>query len=242
MHFFSNLFWYRTPHVSDRFTVHHEESSIVYTAIGICHTVMLSASEIRILNVYIYIYRVICKSLRDFRPLRCSSRDGHAEGKHVNRGRDTPKFPPYLTGARYVHPWTITTDSVLANSKIRSAFFFPVHAMFRRDCPLAVKPASATWNLVHKKNLERFSTYWYVPFCCVFLGCCAAEFANSGGTYELPCIIKAKGGPRTDPWGTHCFISLCKDLYICWFLPVFSVKYCNKLWSIRKLKFYSMAL
>ena len=39
MHYFSNLFWYRTLHVSDRFTVHHQESSTVHTAIGICHTV-----------------------------------------------------------------------------------------------------------------------------------------------------------------------------------------------------------
>ena len=50
-------------------------------------------------------YRVIHKSLRDFRPLRYSSRNGHAQGEHVNRGRDTPKFLSYLTGARYVHPW-----------------------------------------------------------------------------------------------------------------------------------------
>ena len=28
----------RTLHVSDRFTVHHQESSTVYTAIGVCHT------------------------------------------------------------------------------------------------------------------------------------------------------------------------------------------------------------
>ena len=41
-------------------------------------------------------YRVIHKSLRDFRPLRYSSRDGHAEGEHVNRGRDTPNFCPTL--------------------------------------------------------------------------------------------------------------------------------------------------
>ena len=41
-------------------------------------------------------YRVIHKSLRDFRPLRYSSRDGHAEGEHVNRGRDTPIFCPTL--------------------------------------------------------------------------------------------------------------------------------------------------
>ena len=41
-------------------------------------------------------YRVIHKSLRDFRTLRYSSRDGHAEGEHVNRGRDTPSFCPTL--------------------------------------------------------------------------------------------------------------------------------------------------
>ena len=50
-------------------------------------------------------YMVIHKSLRDFRPLRYSSRDGHAEGEHVNRERDTPKFLSYLTGPRYVQPW-----------------------------------------------------------------------------------------------------------------------------------------
>jgi hypothetical protein len=38
------------------------------------------------------IYRVIHKSLRDVRLLRYSSRDGHAEVEHVNRGRDTPSF------------------------------------------------------------------------------------------------------------------------------------------------------
>jgi hypothetical protein len=39
MHF-SNLFviWYRNLHASDRFIVHYQESSTVYTAIGICHT------------------------------------------------------------------------------------------------------------------------------------------------------------------------------------------------------------
>ena len=37
MHYFSNLFWYWTLHVSYRFIVHHQESSTVYTAIGIFH-------------------------------------------------------------------------------------------------------------------------------------------------------------------------------------------------------------
>jgi len=41
-------------------------------------------------------YRVIHKSVRDFRPLRYSSRDSHADGEHVNRGRDTPIFCPTL--------------------------------------------------------------------------------------------------------------------------------------------------
>ena len=41
-------------------------------------------------------YRVIHKSLGDFRSLRYSIQDGHAEGEHVNRGRDTPIFCPTL--------------------------------------------------------------------------------------------------------------------------------------------------
>jgi hypothetical protein len=77
--------------------------------------------------------------------------------------------------------------AVLADSKTQNASLIPVHAMFRHDCPLTVKLASTQWNLVNKINLERFCTYWYVPFCCVCLGCCAAEFESSGGTYELPC-------------------------------------------------------
>jgi hypothetical protein len=40
--------------------------------------------------------RVIHKSLRYFRPLRFSSRDGHAEEEHINRGRGTPIFCPTL--------------------------------------------------------------------------------------------------------------------------------------------------
>ena len=41
-------------------------------------------------------YSVIHKSLRDFRTLRYSSREGHAEGEHVNRGTDTPSSCPTL--------------------------------------------------------------------------------------------------------------------------------------------------
>jgi hypothetical protein len=81
------------------------------------------------------IYGVIHKSLRDFRPLRYSSRDGHAEGEHVNRGRETASFCPTLQvldmctlgDAADVKFWQIP--------KTQAAYLFPVHAMFRHDCP-----------------------------------------------------------------------------------------------------------
>jgi hypothetical protein len=47
------------------------------------------------LEAYV-LQRVIHKSLRDFRPLRYSIRDGHVEGEHVIRGRETPSFWPTL--------------------------------------------------------------------------------------------------------------------------------------------------
>jgi hypothetical protein len=52
--------------------------------------------EERVLYMNTYLYRVIHKSLRDFRPLWYSNRDGHAEEGHVNRGGDTPSFCPNL--------------------------------------------------------------------------------------------------------------------------------------------------
>jgi hypothetical protein len=61
------------------------------------------------------------------------------------------------------HRCTITIDSVLANSKTQDAFLFPFHAMFRHDCPLAVKPTSTPRRILDKKKLERFVTYWYAP-------------------------------------------------------------------------------
>jgi hypothetical protein len=55
--------------------------------------------------------------------------------------------------------------AILTDSKIQNASLFHVHAMFRHDCPLAVKPASRPRSLVHtKKNLEKFSTFWYATF------------------------------------------------------------------------------
>jgi hypothetical protein len=61
-------------------------------------------------------------------------------------------FLSYLTGARYILRCTVTIDSVLANSKTQNAFLFPVHATFRHDCPLTVRPTSTPRRLVHKKT------------------------------------------------------------------------------------------
>jgi hypothetical protein len=57
-------------------------------------------------------YEVIRISLRDFRPLRYSSRDGHAEGEHVNTGRYNPSFCPTLQVqlARCVDFWGFLTN------------------------------------------------------------------------------------------------------------------------------------
>jgi hypothetical protein len=69
-----------------------------------------------------------------------------------------------------------------------NAFLFPVHAMFRHDCPLVVKPASTPRRLGHKQKFERFCTYWYAPLRRDHPGYCTAEVGNPGGTYELLCI------------------------------------------------------
>jgi len=49
MHNIANLFlfWNNTLHVSDRLSVHHQESKTVYTALGICHTGSVAAWSIR---------------------------------------------------------------------------------------------------------------------------------------------------------------------------------------------------
>ena len=47
---------------------------------------------------------------------------------------------------------TVTTDSVLANSKTHNAFLFTVNAIFLHDYPLAVEPGSTPRPLVHKKT------------------------------------------------------------------------------------------
>ena len=57
----------------------------------------------------------------------------------------------------HVVTWQMSNLAILANSKAQNASLFPVHAMFRHDCPLAMKPASRPRRLVHKKKTWRDS-------------------------------------------------------------------------------------
>jgi len=113
------------------------------------------------------IYRVIHKSIRDFRPLRYSSRDGHTEGEHVNRGTDTPSFYPTLQVLDMSKLGDVA-DVNPAKSKTQNAFVFTVHAMFRHDCPLAVKPASTPRRLVHTHK-KKLGVLLYLLICSFLL-------------------------------------------------------------------------
>jgi hypothetical protein len=123
------------------------------------------------LAIPLCIYRVIHKSLRDFRRLRYSSRDGHDDraggGGGINRGRDAPSFCGSVWHTVGTLRCTVTIDSVLANCKTQDAFLFPVHAMFRHGCPLAVKPASTPRRLLPRKTLGQI-LYLLI---CSFLLC-----------------------------------------------------------------------
>jgi len=50
-------FWNRTLHVSDSFSVHRQDSSTVYAAIGICHTgyadCLLASSQHNLYDIYL---------------------------------------------------------------------------------------------------------------------------------------------------------------------------------------------
>jgi hypothetical protein len=67
--------------------------SLIHKIVAAVSVVFIVMNINRKVKQHFYInptYRVIHNSLRDFR------RDGHAEGEHVNRGRDTPSFCPTL--------------------------------------------------------------------------------------------------------------------------------------------------
>jgi hypothetical protein len=86
------------------------------------------------IDIYIYI-QVIHKSLRDIRPLLYSSRDGHTEGKHVTRGRDTPIFCPTLQ--------VLDSSFLLCLSWLLCSRF----RKFRRDYDLPGWLSVISWNI-----------------------------------------------------------------------------------------------
>jgi hypothetical protein len=53
-------FWNRTLHVSDRFSVHHQESTTAYRAISICHTgyanCLLASSQHNLYDINLLLY------------------------------------------------------------------------------------------------------------------------------------------------------------------------------------------
>ena len=111
-------------------------------------------------------YRVIHKSLRDLRPLLYSSRDGHAEGEHVNRGTDTQNFCPTLQ---------VLDMSTLGDAACQSCNQVPATHLQR------------VWQ---DRNFECLSLCWHAPLRRDHLGYCTAEVRNPEGTYELPCIVR----------------------------------------------------
>ena len=85
--------------------------------------------------------------------------------------------------------YTIAIDSVLLNSKTQNAFLSPVHAMFRHDCPLAVKPASTPSRPLPKQTWTD-SLPIDMLLSAVSVLIVAQSSSESGGTYELFCIYR----------------------------------------------------
>jgi hypothetical protein len=86
--------------------------------------------------IYIYIYIDTHTHTQDFHPLQYSSWDGHAEGEHVNRGRDTPSFCPTL---QVLDMSTLLCLSWLLRSRIRK---------FRRDLWITI------YICIHQCNVD----------------------------------------------------------------------------------------
>jgi hypothetical protein len=93
------------------------------------------------------LYSVIRKSLRNVRPLRYSSRDGHAEGEHVNRGRNTASFCPTL---KVLDSCFLLCLSWLLGSRVRT---------FRRDLWITLYNGIKLGKKKHK-NLVQLELVW----------------------------------------------------------------------------------
>jgi len=79
-----------------------------------------------------------------------------------------------------------------ANSKTQNSFLFPGHAMFRHDCPLAVKSASWPRRLVHTHtHTQAWSDSLLIDMLFSAVSVLVVAQASSEvpeGLIELPCI------------------------------------------------------
>jgi hypothetical protein len=71
-------------------------------------------------------YRVIHKTLQDFRPLRYNSRDGHAEGDRVNRGRDKKSWKNSLPIDTHLSAVSVSVVAQLSSEVPEGFMNYPV--------------------------------------------------------------------------------------------------------------------
>jgi hypothetical protein len=107
----------------------------------------------------------------------CQQREGHSKCLWfcVVHG---PKCPLHR------HNWL--SSGILQDTE---RFLIPCPRHVSSRLPPSGETCKYVMTPITQTNLERFSTYWYAPFCCFCLGCCAAEFGSSRETYELPCVL-----------------------------------------------------
>jgi hypothetical protein len=125
-------------------------------------------------------YGAIHKSLRDFRLLWYSTRDGHAEGEHVNRGRDTPSNCPTLQ----VLNMSTLGDAADVNPVIKFLPHTVNHVAY--GAVVYVPPMPSDLPQLRWRIVEAVAAVDRQMLQCCF---CTAEVGNPGGNYELPCIV-----------------------------------------------------
>ena len=87
---------------------------------------------------------------------------------------------------------TVTTDSVLTNSKTQNAFLFTVNAIFRHDYPLAVEPGSTPRPLVQKKTWRDSLPIDMLLSAMSVLGVAQSSSEIPEGLINKPVLIKLK--------------------------------------------------
>jgi hypothetical protein len=92
MHYFSNVFWYRTRlYVSGSFTVHHQESSAIYAIIGSNKLTNQMHQSLRFiacrLNTSQHVSGILMPIIRSLTAVAASGLSLERGGSSVGRGR-----------------------------------------------------------------------------------------------------------------------------------------------------------